>query len=124
VWVLAAAYCAASLLHFAHNAENLAAYPNLPAWLTREGVYAAWLGVTVVGAAGVVLARLGRRAWAGGVLAAYGALGLYGLAHYARAAPMHHTPAMNATIVLEAATGAALAIAAAAFALASRRTAA
>jgi hypothetical protein len=113
LWWLAALYCLASLLHFAHNAENLAAYPNLPAWLTREGVYAAWLGVTAVGAAGAVLARLGKRRAAAIVLALYGALGLYGLAHYGRAPAAHHTLAMNATIVFEAVTGAVLAIAAA-----------
>lgn len=118
---LAASYCAASLLHFAHNAENLAAYPNLPAWLTREGVYAAWLAVTAVGGIAALLAWRGRRATSGLVLALYGALGLYGLAHYSRAAPTHHTLAMNGSIVFEAATGALLAVAATRFALASYR---
>jgi len=28
-------------------------YPNLPAWLTVAGVWAAWCGVTAVGAPGV-----------------------------------------------------------------------
>jgi hypothetical protein len=34
IWLLAL-YGLASLAHFAHNAEYLAAYPNLPAWLSR-----------------------------------------------------------------------------------------
>jgi hypothetical protein len=121
LWWLAALYCLASLLHFAHNAENLAAYPNLPAWLTRAGVYAAWLGVTAVGAGGVMLARFGKHRVAAIVLALYGALGLFGLAHYGRAPAAHHTGAMNATIGFEAATGAALAVVAAWFALVARR---
>jgi len=32
-------YAAASLVHFAHNAEYLADYPNLPSWLTRYQIY-------------------------------------------------------------------------------------
>ena len=36
VWLLAAAYTLASLWHFAHNAEYLAYYPNMPPWITRE----------------------------------------------------------------------------------------
>ena len=35
-------YSAASLLHFAHDAEYPGDYPNLPAWLTRSGVHFAW----------------------------------------------------------------------------------
>ena len=34
--VLLFVYLAASLLHFAHNAEFLGDYPNLPTWLTRS----------------------------------------------------------------------------------------
>ena len=54
-------YCAASLVHFAHNAEFLADYPNLPAWLSRAQIYAVWLGITAIGVAGYILCRVGRR---------------------------------------------------------------
>jgi branched-chain amino acid transport system permease protein len=56
--VLLALYCTASLIHFVHNAEFVADYPNLPAWLTRSKVYLAWLAVTSVGVVGLVLVRL------------------------------------------------------------------
>jgi hypothetical protein len=48
-------YGAASLLHFAHNAEYLADYPNLPAWLGRSDVYLVWLGLAAVGLGGYAL---------------------------------------------------------------------
>jgi hypothetical protein len=41
-------YAVASFLHFAHNAELLSDYPNLPSWLTRAGVL---LGVYAAAAA-------------------------------------------------------------------------
>lgn len=49
-------YTLASLVHFSHNAEYIAFYPGLPAWMTRESVYLAWLAVASVGAS-AVLAR-------------------------------------------------------------------
>lgn len=102
--VAVVAYATASLIHFSHNAEFLAEYPNLPAWLSRGQVYAAWLGVTAVGVVGYLLVR-SRRELAGlVVLAVYGLLGLGGLAHYAVASPSAHTLAMSATIWLEVAT--------------------
>ncbi|HEY3516314.1 MAG TPA: hypothetical protein VGL98_04645 [Gammaproteobacteria bacterium] len=54
-------YLAASLLHFAHNAEYLADYPNLPAWLGRADVYLVWLGLAAVGVGGYALYRGGWR---------------------------------------------------------------
>lgn len=47
IGVLLAAYFAASLLHFAHNAEFVAFYPGMPPWLTRETVYLAWLAIAL-----------------------------------------------------------------------------
>lgn len=98
---LAGAYCLASLVHFVHNAEFLAQYPNMPGWLSRSKVYAAWLLVTAVGAAGLALAR--SRFVLAGLLfvAAYAALGFDGLGHYALAPIAAHTLAMNLTIWLE-----------------------
>lgn len=99
--VLLLAYGAASLFHHVHNAEFLAEYPNMPAWLSRAQVYAAWLGVTAVGLAGYVLMRW-RFQLAGLVaLGVYGALGIYGLGHYVVAPLSAHTLAMNITIWLE-----------------------
>ena len=41
----------ANLTHFIHNAEHIAFYPGIPAWLTREKVYLAWLSGVSVGLA-------------------------------------------------------------------------
>ena len=111
LWVLVALYCLASLVHFTHNAEFIAAYPNMPAWLTRESVYLAWLAVTGVGGIGATLAFAGWRRSGAWVLAIYGALGLYGLGHYTLALCSAHTLAMNLTIWFEVVTGAGLALA-------------
>jgi hypothetical protein len=94
-------YGAASLLHFSHNAEYLAAYPNLPPSWTARGVYATWCAITALGALGFALYRTGCRLglWLMGV---YAALGFAGLLHYARAPLSHHTTAMHATIWAEA----------------------
>ena len=54
-------YLAASLLHFTHNAEYLADYPNLPVWLSRSDVYLVWLGLAAVGIGGYALYRSGWR---------------------------------------------------------------
>lgn len=61
LWWLAALYCTASLLHFTHNAEYIAFYPNMPAWITRDTVYLAWLAITAVGAVALVFAFAGWR---------------------------------------------------------------
>jgi hypothetical protein len=115
VWALAALYFIASLAHFAHNAEYIAYYPNMPASVTRETVYLVWLAITGVGAAGIALARLGWQATGALCLAVYGALGLDGLAHYTLALCSEHTAVMNATIWSEAVAGVALAVCSAAF---------
>lgn len=98
---LSIAYCLASLAHFVHNAEFLAQYPNMPAWLTRPEVYAAWLLVTGIGATGLALVR-SRLAFVGLLLLAiYAALGFDGLGHYALAPVSAHSFAMNLTIGFE-----------------------
>jgi hypothetical protein len=105
------AYCAASLLHFVHNAVYLHDYPNLPASLSAARIYAAWCGITAVGVVGYWLRRVGYRvAWLV-VLAVYAALGFGGLDHYALAPVSAHSLAMNLTIGLEALAAAALLIA-------------
>jgi len=106
--VLLAVYFGASLIHFAHNAEFIAEYPNLPAWLTRSNVYLAWLAVTGVGAAGILLLKLGFRLLGLLLIAGYAALGFAGLDHYSRAPVSAHTLAMNASIGFEVAAAAVL----------------
>lgn len=108
VWALIVLYGIASLMHFTHNAEYIAFYPNMPASITRDTVYLAWLAVTSVGAAGVLLSMVGWRVGAALSLVAYGALGLDGLGHYTLALCSEHTLAMNATIWFEVVAGALL----------------
>jgi hypothetical protein len=101
----------ASLLHFVHNAEYLADYPNLPSWLGRADVYLTWLGLTAVGAAGWVLYRSGRRLPGLLLIGAYALSGFDGLLHYTRAPFAAHTRAMNFTIWFEVAAAAVLLLA-------------
>ena len=94
-------YGVASLVHFTHNAEFLAEYPNLPVWLTRGQVYVAWFGITGVGVLGYLLARARYELVGFGILGVYAARGLDGLLHYGRAPMAEHTVAMNFTIWFE-----------------------
>ena len=102
--ILLLAYCAASLLHYLHNAAFLDEYPNMPGWLSPTRVYLAWLGVTAVGLAGYLLVRRGYRIAGLVVVAVYGALGLDGFVHYGLAPLSAHTFTMHLTIWLEAVT--------------------
>lgn len=111
VWAMLAVYFVASLTHFTHNAEFIAYYPNMPGWLSREDVYLAWLAVTSLGVAGLFVLKRGWHALGALLLAAYGALGIDGLAHYSLALCSEHTLATNFTIWFEVVTGAMLAVA-------------
>lgn len=102
---LFALYAAATLLHFAHNAEYLAQYPNLPPSWSRAEVYAAWCGVMALGLLGYGLYLLRRRNIGLTLLGLYAALGYGGLLHYTRAPMTHHSSMMNVTIWAEAAAG-------------------
>lgn len=106
--VLTAAYFLASFGHFSHNAEFICEYPNLPGWLTRGKVYAAWVAITSVGAIGFLFIR--KRFVALGLLlvAVYAALGFDGLGHYAVAPMELHTFGANLTILSEVAAAALL----------------
>jgi hypothetical protein len=95
-------YGAASLVHFVHNAVYLDAYPNLPAWLTPFGVYAAWLVIAAIGAAGYWMLRNLSAAAGLALIAIYAILGFGGLDHYAVAPMSAHSMAMNVTILGEA----------------------
>lgn len=109
------AYGAASLFHHVHNAEFLQQYPNMPAWLSPAQVYAAWLGVTLVGVVGYLLVRRGFQLAGLFVIAGYAALGFDGLGHYSVAPLSAHTMTMNLTIWLEVATALLLLVAVAGF---------
>jgi len=111
VTALLATYFAASLLHFTHNAEYIAFYPNMPAGITRETVYLAWLAIASVGVAGIIASRFGWSALGALLIGAYGALGLDGLQHYTLALCSEHTLAANVTIWFEALAGVALMVA-------------
>jgi hypothetical protein len=113
-------YGVASLVHFAHNAESLADYPNLPTWLTRAQVYAVWLGITALGVLGYVLARTRYPRMGLSVLTVYAALGLDGLAHYTRAPFTAHTAGMNFTILFEVVAAMLVLVAIGAYALTRR----
>ena len=104
-------YGVASLLHFSHNAEFLADYPNLPVWLSRVWVYVAWSCITTVGVVGWLLTRAGRQAAGLILIAGYAALGFDGLLHYRQAPFASHTTAMNVTILLDVCAAALLLIA-------------
>src|SRR5580765_1657824 len=90
-----AGYAAASLLHHIHNAEYLADYPNMPAWLTPAKVYAAWAVETLLGLTGYVLLRAGYRVLGLVLVAVYAVVGFGGLDHYYVASFAAHTFAMH-----------------------------
>ena len=101
-------YGAASLSHFTHNAEFLHDYPNMPAWLSRSEIYAAWCVVAGIGASGYVIWRRGHAFLGLSLIAVYAALGFDTLSHYALAPFGHHGAAMHATIWIEVAAAAVL----------------
>jgi hypothetical protein len=95
-------------MHFVHNAEHLAQYPNLPGSWSRVDVYLAWCAVTTLGIFGYAL-YIRRNGSAGlSFLALYAILGFAGLLHYTRAPFAHHSSMMNITICTEVAAAAAL----------------
>jgi hypothetical protein len=98
-------YAAATLLHFAHNAEYLAQYPHLPPSWSRADVYAAWGALMALGLAGYGLYGLGGRGVGLVILGVYATLGFGGLLHYTRAPMAHHSAMMNLTIWAEALAG-------------------
>ena len=109
--ILCLAYAATSLIHFAHNAEFLGQYPNMPAWLSRAGVYGAWLSLTAVGVVGCFLFRRGYQRAGLLVIAVYAALGFDSLSHYLVAPFAAHTAMMHFTIWLDVSAAALLLIA-------------
>jgi hypothetical protein len=101
-------YAAASLVHFAHNAEYLTDYPNLPAWLSRAQIYFVWLCITALGAMGYLIYRKAHELTGLIIVGVYAVLGFDGLLHYGRAPMAQHTSAMNVSIWFEVAAAALL----------------
>jgi hypothetical protein len=110
LFILMLVYGTATLIHFVHNAELLADYPNMPAWITRTQVYLAWLGLTAIGGLGYVLLRYRYRFAGLFFVALYAFLGLDSLGHYALAPMSAHTTTMNVTILLDVTAAALLLI--------------
>lgn len=94
-------YAAASFVHFAHNAERLALYPNLPPSLTRAKVYGAWCALGALGLLGYGLYRRGSARLGLTLLLLYALCGFDALLHYQRAPFAAHAPMMNFTILTE-----------------------
>jgi putative acetyltransferase len=103
-WTLALAV-GASLVHFAHNAQYLTDYPNLPAAWSPAEVYGAWCALTALGLVGWGVYRHGRERAGLTALAVYAVCGFGGLLHYTRAGLTQHSLTMNLTIWGEAAAG-------------------
>jgi hypothetical protein len=99
--ILLLLYGAATLVHFVHNAEFLAEYPNMPATWSRADVYLAWIGMTIVGLAGWSLVVRGFNVMGLLCLLVYAGLGLDSLGHYVLAPIGVHSAMMNATILAE-----------------------
>lgn len=104
-----AAHVVGSALHFADNALRFHHYHDVAtAWLNPTTVVIAWVLQNTLGLLGLAFFRRGQAAGRP-LLVAYGVLGLAGFLHYA-APPSHGMDlGMQALIVLEAATGSALA---------------
>ena len=94
-------YAVATLVHFTHNAEYLAEYPNLPLSWSRAGVYGAWIAMTLVGVIGWLLVSRGWVLTGLCFLVGYALFGLDSLGHYVVAPFSAHTLTMNATILVE-----------------------
>ena len=105
IQALLVVFFAANLLHFVHNAEYIAYYPGIPSWLTREKVYLAWIAGASVGLLGLLVSRTKLRVLGLALVAAYGALGIDGLAHYTFALCSDHTLVTNLTIWFEVLAG-------------------
>jgi hypothetical protein len=89
-----------------HNAEYLADYPNLPAWISRAAIYLVWCATFAIGLCGYLLFRRSQSLVGLILLAIYTSSGLDGLLHYGRAPISAHTLGMNLTIWTEVVTAA------------------
>ncbi|MES2283368.1 MAG: hypothetical protein V4542_18280 [Pseudomonadota bacterium] len=105
IQILLVVFFAANLVHFTHNAEYIAYYPGMPFSFTREKIYLAWVAGAGVGLLGLLAYRARLKILGLALLAAYGAVGIDGLAHYTLALCSEHTLATNLTIWFEVLAG-------------------
>jgi hypothetical protein len=105
IQILLLVFFAANLTHFVHNAEYIAYYPGMPSSFTRERIYLAWVAGASVGLLGLLAYRAKRKILGLALVAAYGAVGIDGLAHYTLALCSEHTLATNLTIWFEVLAG-------------------
>ena len=104
-FVLVAIYALANSLHFAINADFIAFYPYMPAWVGPGTVYRAWMLVNAVGIVGVLLTLGGQQQAGAWSLVAYGLCGLDGLLHYSLDLCKDHDITTNLAIGGEAVAG-------------------
>jgi hypothetical protein len=91
----------ASIAHYADNIVRFVSYPE-PPWINPTRIDLFWFVMTPVGVAAYSAYRLGRPRLAFALNAAYGAMNLFVLGHYAIAPPWRLPLAINALILLEA----------------------
>jgi hypothetical protein len=97
----------ASLVHYSDNIARWSLYPE-PAWDNARLTDGFWFLMTPAGVAGYWLYRRGNEVAGLALSAAYAAMNLVVLGHYLFASPGDVSPSVNATILFESATGAAL----------------
>lgn len=99
--VLMLTFAIASLIHFIHNAEFVSDYPGLPKNWTTNGVYGAWVAMTLFGTFALVLSRTKHQAIGLALVIIYAICGLDSLGHYWVAPFSAHTTMMNVSILIE-----------------------
>lgn len=105
IQILLLVFFAANLVHFTHNAEYIVYYPGMPSSFTREKIYLAWVAGASLGLLGLLAYKAKFKILGLALLAAYGAVGIDGLAHYTLALCSEHTLATNLTIWFEVLAG-------------------
>jgi hypothetical protein len=99
-WLMVA-FAVASLIHFIHNAEFIVDYPGMPKNWTTNGVYGAWIVMTLFGLIAWLLTHTKLKALGLILVMLYAVCGLDSLGHY-WVAPIHaHQTMVNVTIFLE-----------------------
>jgi hypothetical protein len=99
--LLMLAFAAASLIHFIHNAEFISDYPSLPKSWTTNGVYGAWLIMTLFGFIAWWLTQTKLKTLGLVLVMLYALCGLDSLGHYWVAPFSAHHAMMNLTILFE-----------------------
>lgn len=107
-WVVVSSI-AITALHYSDNFVSIHDYPA-PGWIQRQTIVLAWSLLTLVGVAGYVLWRDGRRVAGGLYLIVYSFTGLSSLGHYSSGHPGDFTMKMHVFIWMDALVGLAVAV--------------